>query len=232
MPIEVRADLHTHTIYSDGKGEPRDVIVNALNRGVRVLSITDHNTFKGSLKALELMRSDALRINGDFIFIVGNEVRTVDGDVLILCMEYPGTEDVPRVIPELLDWVSRNNCLAIPAHPYDVLRHGVGDKVRKYRWHAIEVFNAGALPIFNQMASNAARELGLPGLANSDAHVPELVGIAYTVFEVEDLTAESVFKALLSNHVRAVAHYPGPGLIIKRLSWSIKRRLRRVRTEA
>lgn len=175
---------------------------------------------------MEFIRGNDLLRKNDFIFIVGNEVRTIDGDVLVLCMEYPGTDNVPKSIPELLDWASMNNCIAVPAHPYDVLRHGIGDKVRSYRWHAVEIFNAGALPIFNWRAAKAARELGLPGLANSDAHVPDLVGIAYTVFDIDNLTIESVFKALLSNHVNAVAHYPGPGLIIKRLSWSIRRRLR------
>ena len=228
MPIRVKADLHTHTIYSDGEGEPRDVIINALSRGIGILSITDHDTFKGSLKALELIRSDEQLRKNNLIFIVGNEVRTVDGDVLVLCREYPGNDDVPRSIPEILDWTSENNCVAIPAHPYDILRHGIGDKVRKYKWHAIEVFNAGALPIFNWRAARAASKLGLPGLANSDAHVPELVGVAYTVFEIDYLTVESVFKALLSNNVKAVAHYPSPGLLVKRFSWSVRRRLRRL----
>ncbi|WP_054856998.1 PHP domain-containing protein [Vulcanisaeta sp. JCM 16159] len=226
MPIKVKADLHTHTIYSDGKGEPRDVIINALDKGIRALAITDHDTFKGSLKALEFIRDNDLLSRGDFVFIVGNEVRTLNGDVLVLCSEYPGTDNVPKSIPELLDWVAENNCVAVPAHPYDVLRHGIGDRVRRYKWHAIEVFNAGALPVFNWRAAKAARELGLPGLANSDAHVPDLVGIAHTVFEVDDLTVESVFKALLNNRVMTIAHYPGPKLIIRRLSWSIKRRIR------
>lgn len=228
MPIKMRADLHTHTIYSDGKGTPEEVIINALNRGIGILSITDHDTFRGSLKALDFIKSNDLFRKNDFIFIIGNEVRTVDGDVLVLCMEYPGTDLVPKSIPELIDWASMNNCVTAPAHPYDVLRHGIGDKVRKYRWHAVEVFNAGALPIFNWRAAKVARELGLPGLANSDAHVPDLVGVAYTVFDVDELTVESVFKALLNNYVKAVAHYPGPELIIKRLSWSINRRLRRI----
>ncbi len=226
MPIKMRADLHTHTIYSDGKGTPEEVIINALNKGIGILSITDHDTFRGSLKALDFIRSNDLLRKNDFIFIIGNEVRTIDGDVLVLCREYPGTDRVPKSIPELLDWASMNNCVAVPAHPYDVLRHGVGGKVKRYKWHAVEVFNAGALPIFNWMAAKTARELGLPGLANSDAHVPDLVGVTYTVFEVDDLTVESVFKALLNNRVNAITHYPSPELIIKRLSWSVKRRLR------
>ncbi|MGC8607245.1 MAG: PHP domain-containing protein [Vulcanisaeta sp.] len=225
MVLRVRADLHTHSIYSDGRGDPRDVIKSALDRGIGLLSITDHDTFKGSLKALEFIRSNGLLHRNDFVFIVGNEVRTVDGDILVLCREYPGTDDTPKLIPELLDWVSENNCVAIPAHPYDILRHGIGNKVRMFKWHAIEVFNAGALPIFNWRAAKAAHDLGLPGLANSDAHVPELVGVTYTVFELDDLTVESAFKALVNNRVKPITHYPGPELILRRLSWSIKRRL-------
>ncbi|BDR92147.1 PHP domain-containing protein [Vulcanisaeta souniana] len=227
MTLPVKADLHTHTVYSDGRGEPRDVIKNALDRGIGILSITDHDTFKGSLKALEFLKNNHKQgSNDELIFIIGNEVRTRRGDVLVLCRDYPGNDDIPRTIPDLLDWVSGNNCVAIPAHPYDALRHGIGDDARKYRWHAIEVFNAGALPIFNWMAKRTARELGLPGVADSDAHVPELVGVAYTVFELDDLSVESVFRALINGRVKAMAHYPGPGLLIKRFSWSIRRRLR------
>ncbi|MGC8542419.1 MAG: PHP domain-containing protein [Vulcanisaeta sp.] len=225
MPLQVRADLHTHSIYSDGSGDPKDIIMTALNRNIRLLSITDHNTFKGSLKALEVLNNGNKSLSNDLIFIVGNEVRTVDGDVLVLCREYPGTDDVPRSIPELIDWTIANNCIAVPAHPFDIFRRGIGNKVRLYKWQAIEVFNAGALPIFNWKAAGLVRRLGIPGIANSDAHVPDLVGVAYTLFEVEDLTVESAFKALINGRVRPVARYPSLELLIKRFSWSITRRI-------
>jgi hypothetical protein len=224
MPIQVKADLHTHSTYSDGRGDPRDVIINALNRGLGILSITDHNTFRGSLRALEVLRSRGLA-NNDLLLIVGNEVRTYDGDVLVLCMDYPNTDNPPKSIPELLDWASSNNCLAIPAHPYDILRQGIGDKVKLYKWHAIEVFNAGALPISNWRAMKTARGLGIAGVANSDAHIPELVGVAYTIFELEDLTVESVFKAVINGRIKPIGNYPSPSLLLKRFSWSIRRRL-------
>ncbi|MCG2862818.1 MAG: PHP domain-containing protein [Vulcanisaeta sp.] len=226
MPIQVKADLHTHSIYSDGKGSPEDVIINAVNKNLKVLSITDHNTFKGSLKALELINGRKA-LSNDLLLIVGNEVRTDDGDVLVLCMEYPGTDDLPKSIPELLDWADLNNCLAIPAHPYDIFRRGIGGKVRRYRWRAVETFNAGSLPISNWIATKTARELGIIGIANSDAHIPELVGVAYTLFELDELSVEGVFKALINGNVKPVGHYPSPKLLIKRLSWSIKRRLGR-----
>ncbi|MFB6470826.1 MAG: PHP domain-containing protein [Vulcanisaeta sp. AZ3] len=225
MPLQVKADLHTHSIFSDGRGDPRDIMLNALDRSIKLLSITDHNTFRGSLRAQELLKSHEFT-NTELLIITGNEVRTFDGDVLVLCMEYPGMDDPPKAIPELFDWARENNCILVPVHPYDIFRHGIGDEVKRYKWPAIEVFNAGALPIFNWMSMRFARRLGIPGIANSDAHIPELVGIAYTVFELEDLSIEYTFKALLNGRIRPVPHYPSPNLLIRRLSWSVNRRLR------
>ena len=42
-----RADLHTHSIYSDGKYDPDDLCRRAKLAGVEVISITDHDTMNG-----------------------------------------------------------------------------------------------------------------------------------------------------------------------------------------
>lgn len=36
-------DMHTHTVYSDGEFEPRDLIEKALNNNIGTISITDHD---------------------------------------------------------------------------------------------------------------------------------------------------------------------------------------------
>jgi predicted metal-dependent phosphoesterase TrpH len=46
-------DLHTHTTASDGTYAPRDLVIEAASRGVRVLAITDHDSTEGLPEALE-----------------------------------------------------------------------------------------------------------------------------------------------------------------------------------
>lgn len=43
-------DLHTHTLYSDGMYEPKEVIERAIASNVRALAITDHDTVLGLSK--------------------------------------------------------------------------------------------------------------------------------------------------------------------------------------
>jgi predicted metal-dependent phosphoesterase TrpH len=45
--IEGKADLHTHTIHSDGVLSPYELISKAQDAGVEVLGITDHDTVGG-----------------------------------------------------------------------------------------------------------------------------------------------------------------------------------------
>jgi len=49
-------DLHSHTTASDGSLSPRDLVRKAVEHGVRVLAITDHDSTEGLAEALEEAR--------------------------------------------------------------------------------------------------------------------------------------------------------------------------------
>lgn len=48
------ADLHIHSIYSDGTLTPREILTNCQNNNIRVASITDHDTVSGIEETLSL----------------------------------------------------------------------------------------------------------------------------------------------------------------------------------
>lgn len=48
--LRLRADLHTHSIYSDGFYAPEELCRRAKENGVELLSITDHDTMNGEEK--------------------------------------------------------------------------------------------------------------------------------------------------------------------------------------
>ena len=46
-------DLHSHTTASDGTYAPRDLVREAVRRGVRVLAVTDHDSTEGLAEAMD-----------------------------------------------------------------------------------------------------------------------------------------------------------------------------------
>ena len=66
----MRADLHLHTHFSDGKYSPEEVIQKAVEADLQGLAITDHDTVRGIVDA----RSACLEAN--LIFITGVEIST------------------------------------------------------------------------------------------------------------------------------------------------------------
>lgn len=214
----VKADMHIHSTYSDGRGSPRDIVFYARYKGLQVIAITDHDTFQGALIA----RKETSKYGNELIVIIGNEVRSDKGDVLIYCYE---PIDTPRQLGLLIDYAHENNCLVVPAHPFDTWRSGIGDSIYEYHgWDAIEVWNASASRGANKKAYKVAKELGLPGLANSDAHIVEYIGVAYTVIEVDELDIDSVFKAIRTNRIKPRFGYPPFKDFLKKIIWSIYRR--------
>lgn len=78
---EAIADLHIHTVYSDGTLTPAEVVARAVANGVELLSICDHNAVEGSLATEPLARAAGLR------FVRGVEIDSMFAgqDAHILC---------------------------------------------------------------------------------------------------------------------------------------------------
>jgi predicted metal-dependent phosphoesterase TrpH len=66
-----RADLHTHSTYSDGRLTPTELIERAVSRGLEVLALTDHDCTDGIAEALE-----ATQKHPRLLFIPGIELST------------------------------------------------------------------------------------------------------------------------------------------------------------
>jgi len=82
-----RADLHTHSTYSDGVLTPKELIDLAYQRGVRLLALTDHDITDGLPEAFA-----AARRYPDLTLIPGIEMST----------DVPGNE--VHILGYFLDW--------------------------------------------------------------------------------------------------------------------------------
>ena len=55
IPISLRCDLHTHSIFSDGTYTPRELIAEARQHGL-IIALTDHNTAAGLPEFMDAAR--------------------------------------------------------------------------------------------------------------------------------------------------------------------------------
>ncbi len=85
-----KADLHTHTIYSDGACDPVHLVELAAEKSLSVLSITDHDSIDGYLNA----RSAAADLGIELL--PGVEITTVHNQkevhILAYCFDHENNE--------------------------------------------------------------------------------------------------------------------------------------------
>jgi predicted metal-dependent phosphoesterase TrpH len=82
-----RADLHTHSTFSDGVLSPTELVDLAYRRGVRVMALTDHDTSEGLPEAFA-----AAARHSDFTLIPGIEMST----------DVPGSE--VHILGHFINW--------------------------------------------------------------------------------------------------------------------------------
>ncbi len=185
----VKIDLHVHTNYSDGTDSPEEFIRHAEKIGLDGLGITDHDTFGGLHKALE--------IETDIIIVPGIEISTCKGHILAYGVT-DGEFEMGLTPKETVDIIHRNGGIAVAAHPFDYVRYGIKDEIFNLNIDAIEVINACiTFKHFNKMAFEAAIKLDLPMIAGSDGHCVEEIGKAWTDFLVEPETWQDVISMIL-----------------------------------
>jgi len=179
----MRFDLHVHSNCSDGRDEVRTILRAAVKRGLAGLSITDHDTLQGSLKARKIIREEKLEL----ILIPGAEVTTSEGHLLCL-----GIEELPprgKSPEETADMAREQGGIAIVPHPYHPFRHAIG---RVPDCDAVEVYNSKHLfGIANARARREAKKRHLPMVAGSDSHFAATVGLGVTEILASD-AAEAV----------------------------------------
>lgn len=79
---KIKADLHTHTYYSDGAQSPADVIAAAKAAQLGLVAITDHDTMLGCCRARECAAQEGL------LTVRGLEVSAYEGDIKLHTLGY------------------------------------------------------------------------------------------------------------------------------------------------
>lgn len=177
------ADLHIHSVYSDGTATVSAILHHASEHtDLDVIAITDHNTLEGAKVARDLATHFRVEV------IMGMEISTREGHLLALFLTTPVRTGLSFV--ETAEEVRLRGGLPFAAHPACTLGKSVGAKrlreiVARHPGllAGLEAEN-GSLPALrdNAHAQNLRWELRLPGIGNSDAHALSSIGAARTAF--------------------------------------------------
>ena len=211
-----RADLHIHTLASDGTAGVVDILEHVeRSTELDVIAITDHERIDAALAGRAMARDRGLSVE----VVVGEEVTTLGGHLLALWIETPikPFKSMRSTIAAIHD----QGGLAIPAHPLVpyplcaqgfMLRRLLADEPR-FGADAIESFNPTTLGRpWHMRVVRFADEHGLARVGNSDAHSLEAIGVGYTTFEGRDGAALRAAIETRTTHHHGTFHPAGEQL--------------------
>ena len=116
-----KADMHLHTLYSDGTADLQALLDHVEHStDLDLIAITDHERIDGALRAREIHAAGSY----SYDLVVGEEVTTRRGHLIALFVE----ERIPALRP-LADTVERIHAaggIAIAAHPLAPLTPSLG----------------------------------------------------------------------------------------------------------
>jgi predicted metal-dependent phosphoesterase TrpH len=230
--MKLNFDLHCHSRFSsDGVAEPEEIIAAAKAKGLHGFAITDHNTSACVDYFMQHghMNAEGTPVDG-ILIIPGQEITTKEGHLLALGVRLPDLKGIPA--KEAVPLIHQAGGLAIPPHPYDMFRAGIRENVLdQLPIDALEVFNAATtLKRYNNQAFDYAKKRGLPMTAASDAHHSDVVGVAYSILEVEDFTVQGVLAAIRKG-AELQRTYLSPQAAFKK-TWNNIFRIRRPKKKA
>jgi predicted metal-dependent phosphoesterase TrpH len=189
-----RADLHIHTVASDGTAGVEAILEHVEHAtDLDVIAITDHERIDAAVAAQALARNRGLRVE----VVVGVEVTTLGGHLLALYLDRPIRPY--RTLRTTILAVHEAGGLAIPAHPLVpyplcaqgwMLRRLLDDPDPAAHPDALETFNPTSLgKPWHRRVVRFADQHGLARVGNSDAHELAAIGSGWTTFPGHDAAA-------------------------------------------
>jgi len=190
-PLPMKIDLHVHTCYShDGCTTLKEVVAWSRKRGLDGVAVTDHDTLAAALQLTKYH---------EIIVVPGVEVSTSGGHILALNV----TEPIPPKLnpSETVRRIHEAGGIAVVAHPAAVYKTIWG--VERGWWFrgasasnldAVEVVNSASFPfsLSTYLSRKLAARLNLPQTAGSDSHLPQTIGMAYTLVDADPEVEEIV----------------------------------------
>lgn len=206
-----RADLHIHTLASDGTSGIEEILAAASTAALDVIAIADHERIDAALAARAIAASRGLPVE----VVVGEEVTTLGGHLLALFLESPVRS--LRSLRSTIIAVHDQGGLAIPAHPLVpyplcaqafVLRRLLDDPDPRAHPDGLETFNPTALgrPLHDRVVRFAIAN-DLAAVGNSDAHAAANVGVGHTSFPGR--SADDVRAAIVGRRTHAHGSFHG-----------------------
>ncbi len=186
----LKLDLHVHTIFSgDALTRPGEAVLWAKRAGLSGLAITDHDSLRGAEAVMRLARGTGLLV------IPGLEVESSGGHVLALGVSGPVRSGMS--LAETVEAIGEAGGVSVLAHPFALFAPRKWSPEALMALDAIEVVNAREIlfEFSRWMARRLASSFRKPMTGGSDAHSPEVIGMAYTLVEA-DSSVDDVLEAI------------------------------------
>jgi predicted metal-dependent phosphoesterase TrpH len=171
--MELKIDLHSHSILSHDGGISLSEYEALLSSVIDYVAITDHNELDFALEARKKL--------GEKI-IVGEEISSGDGDIIGLYLSSKIERGLGAV--KTVELIHSQGGLVYIPHPFEKVRKGLGEEVLnliKSEIDILEVFNGRALfAFYNKQSMKYAQENNLIWASSSDSHCYQEIGRAYT----------------------------------------------------
>jgi predicted metal-dependent phosphoesterase TrpH len=172
MKEYLNVEFHCHSCYSpDSMSSLEDMIAAARNKGLDRLIITDHNSIQGA-KIAQKMAPD--------LIIVGEEVQTDKGELLVAFVEEEVAEGTPYL--EAIKILKQQNAFISVSHPFDPRRSGWTKKDLLELVDLVDAFEVFNAHVYHEKentdALEFAHQVNKPGTVGSDAHMVREIGTA------------------------------------------------------
>ena len=178
----MRADLHTHSIFSDGELIPAELVRTAKVTGHKVIAITDHVDMtnvefvvKNVVKAAELTDDDITVIPGvEITHVPPSKMDKVIADAKRFGAKWivvHGETVVEPVQPGTNRQAAMNPDVDVLAHPGFITEDEM--QAAKDNGVLIEITGRRGHSLTNGYVAGLARKVGAKMVINSDTHAPE-----------------------------------------------------------
>ncbi|MDJ0342401.1 CehA/McbA family metallohydrolase [Streptomyces sp. H10-C2] len=198
-----RGDCHLHTVHSDGKRTPEELVAAARAAGLDFINTSEHNTSSAHTVFGPLAGDDLLILTGEEITTRNGHYLAVGSDAGVwFDWRYRARDDA---YARFARKIRKAGGLVVPAHPYGIFPASQW-KFGYDQADAIEIWNGPWTPddelslnTWDNLLTASGRGDGhwIPAMGNSDAHrEPQVVGLPQTVVLADRLDRPSLLAGI------------------------------------